>query len=404
MGRRGSASIRVLPTALSIRFTFEGARKEITLTVKGKAMAPTKANQLYANRLAAEVQNRIDQGTFSMAEFFPEHAGVAQPGVGPVTVASQLDTYIGSLRIEESTKAGYMSAVRFWKAAPCDKKGTPLGTLTLRSTKLSHVLTAIASRPNLTGKTINNYVDVLRDAFALAVADDLLQENVVAEVKRAKHQKPPPDPFTPAERDAIIADFAEHYPGQPHNMVDFWMWSGPRTSEIWGLRWPNVGLAGNEVEISEANVRGKQKKRTKTNTARLVHLNSRAAAALQRQRPFTQLAGGHVFKDPRYDTSWGDERAFRRSFWEPCLKRLGLRYRRPYQMRHTYATAMLMAGMTPAFCAKQLGHSVEVFLQTYAKWIDGDANEREMRRMEAMISGDFGEIPGASQAQKEKTR
>ncbi|KGS55144.1 putative phage integrase [Burkholderia pseudomallei MSHR5613] len=41
-------------------------------------------------------------------------------------------------------------------------------------------------------------------------------------------------------------------------------------------------------------------------------------------------------------------------------------------MTHCYATAMLMAGMTPAFCAKQLDHSVEMFLTTYSKWIDGD--------------------------------
>ena len=82
-----------------------------------------------------------------------------------------------------------------------------------------------------------------------------------------------------------------------------------------------------------------------------------------------------VFHDPRYDSAWVDERAFRRSFWKPTLKVLGIRYRRPYNMRHSYATAMLMAGMTPAFCAKQLGHSVEMFLRTYSKWLDGEQNE-----------------------------
>jgi integrase len=41
-------------------------------------------------------------------------------------------------------------------------------------------------------------------------------------------------------------------------------------------------------------------------------------------------------------------------------------------MRHSYATVMLMAGMHDAFCARQLGHSVEVVHRTYAaKWIDG---------------------------------
>ncbi|MFY0477114.1 hypothetical protein [Achromobacter marplatensis] len=55
-------------------------------------------------------------------------------------------------------------------------------------------------------------------------------------------------------------------------------------------------------------------------------------------------------------------------------------------MRHTYATVILMAGMTPAFCAKQLGHSVEMFLKTYSKWLDGDQNDLEMSRVETAIS------------------
>ncbi|MCO5399130.1 hypothetical protein [Ralstonia soli] len=93
-----------------------------------------------------------------------------------------------------------------------------------------------------------------------------------------------------------------------------------------------------------------------------------------------------VFEDPRYNTAWVDERAFRRSYWTPALKLLGIRYRRPYNMRHTYATAMLMAGMTPAFCAKQLGHSVEMFLRTYAKWIDGGQDDLEMSRLESAFS------------------
>jgi integrase len=32
---------------------------------------------------------------------------------------------------------------------------------------------------------------------------------------------------------------------------------------------------------------------------------------------------------------------------------------------------MLMAGVEPAFAAKQLGHSTARFLKTYADWISG---------------------------------
>ncbi|ABN85737.1 putative phage integrase [Burkholderia pseudomallei 668] len=62
--------------------------------------------------------------------------------------------------------------------------------------------------------------------------------------------------------------------------------------------------------------------RPKTKVARLVIVNSRALAALQRQRAFTRMANGRVFHGPQYNEGWADEDAFRRTDWEPALKRL----------------------------------------------------------------------------------
>jgi integrase len=58
-----------------------------------------------------------------------------------------------------------------------------------------------------------------------------------------------------------------------------------------------------------------------------------------------------------------------RNFWQATLKRLGVRYRRPYNLRHTYATLGLMNGLKPAFMARQLGDSLEMSYKAYAKWI-----------------------------------
>jgi integrase len=65
---------------------------------------------------------------------------------------------------------------------------------------------------------------------------------------------------------------------------------------------------------------------------------------------------------------------------------LGIRYRRPYNMRHTYATLMLMAGANHSWCAKQLGHSVDQFQRTYTKWIDGEQNDRELDLIESALA------------------
>jgi integrase len=299
-------------------------------------------------------------------------------------VSGQLDLWLSAQRIEPSTRAGYEAAARFWKGAPCDESGRSLGAVALRTVRLSHLLRALASRPSLSGKTVNNYVSVLREALQLAVADRLLAENPAAAVPRAKHQKDPPDPFDADERERILARLAERHPGHVHNLVAFWFWTGLRTSEVFGLRWPNIDLAAGKVRVAEASVRGQHKATTKTATARDVLLNPLALAALERQRQHTFLAAQEVFRDPRAGKAWSDERAFRRSYWTPTLKALGIRYRRPYQMRHTYATALLMApgGMVnPAFGARQLGHSVEMFLQTYSRWIDGAADRNELAKL-----------------------
>lgn len=354
--------------AKSMRFTFLEGKP--TLMVNGAPMLPTPPNIKYATRLAAEIRQKLALGTFSMLEYFPAS------GVSGASIAfgTWLDTWLAAQRVEPSTRAGYSSAVRFWKLA--------LSERSLRAVTHTDILTALAARAELSGKTVNNYVDVLHQAMALAVRDKLIGEDPSLGLARATWQRDPPDPFSLEEAERIIAAAAP----EVRDMVEFWFFTGLRTSELAGLRWGSVDLASGYVRVHEALVRGAEKGKTKTGVSRDVLLNSRARAALERQRKASQLAGEHVWLDPRYGTPWTEERAFRRSYWTPVLKRLGIRYRRPYNMRHTCATAMLMAGMAPAFCAKQLGHSVEVFLRTYARWLDGDQNAVQMARFESAIS------------------
>jgi integrase len=373
MGHRG---VEVRPGSLRLRFTWQGKACYPTLVTNGQPMAPTPTNIRYAERLVAEIREKIRLGSFSYAEYFPADGNSGEA----LTLGRQLTTWLDAQRIEASTRAGYSSACKFWREAVVD--GLPLGERPLRALKHSDLLRALATRPGLSGKTVNNYVSVAREALALAVADGTLTANPGEKIPRASHQKEPPDPFSRDEVDSIIADLIEHYPEPIGNYVEWWAYSGVRPSEAAGLRWSHVDLASGYMQVREAIVRGVAKTNTKTSVARDVGLNSRALAALQRQRKHTQVAGDHVWLDPRYGTPWLEERAFRRSYWTPALKRLGIRYRSPRHLRHTYATMMLMAGRTPAWCARQLGHSVEMFLRTYSKWLGGTQDAQELRGLE----------------------
>lgn len=385
MGRTGSG---VEVREKSIRLSFvdqDGNPQRHTLTDDGgKPLPPTAANVKRAHRVAAEIREKVKHGLFVLSEYFSVNGGT----VGAVTLSAQLDAWYGTLRKEHSTLAGYSSAIKFWKGAAFDRDQPEarLGERPLRLVTLTGIKTAIAFRPDLSGKTINNYVSVLREALDLAVEEKHITTNPAARVGRAAHQKPPPDPFSLAEAEAIIADALKHYPEPIGNHIEWRFFTGVRTSEAAGIRWPNIDLFNSSMLVAEAIVRGAKKDTTKTNVARTVALNSRALGALKRQAKHTRMAGEHVWLDPRYGTPWEEERAFRRSYWTPALKRLGIRYRAPNNMRHTYATMMLMAGRTPAWCAMQLGHSVEMFLRTYSKWLQGAQDARELQGLEAWIS------------------
>lgn len=394
MGRTG-AGIEVRDASIRLSFVWQGKPCKETLRTDGRPMAPTPANLKYAHRLAAEIREKIRHGAFIYADYFPASRN-ATTGLGP-SVGDQLDLWLGlQTGLAGSTLKGYRIAVDWWKAK--------IGSKQLRALVHSDILGALASEPTWTGKTRNNKVSPLRQALVLALRDGALRSNPLDGLEAAKHQKPPPDPFSRDEAEAILADMHERQDQRVALYFQLKFFTGMRTSESLALRWESIDWRRQQMVVREGIVLGEHVDRTKTHAARHVQLNSRALAALKAMKAHTfLLPAGWVFVDPRTGQRWADDEAPRELYWRPTLKRLGIRYRSPYETRHTYATMMLMAGVTPAFGARQLGHSVEQFLRTYSKWIDGGQNAVEMGKVEAALAGAAGEDPGEESAQQGAT-
>ena len=70
---------------------------------------------------------------------------------------------------------------------------------------------------------------------------------------------------------------------------------------------------------------------------------------------------------------------------KPVLKALDIRERRQYDTRHPHATMCLMPGMNPAFIAQQLGHSVQMLLSTYARWLNSSSDWSELEKLQIGI-------------------
>lgn len=378
MGRTGSG-VEVRENSIRLHFTYQGTACKETLKTDGKPMAPTPANLKYAHRLADQIKDKIRHDTFVYADYFPA-SKTATTGQGAST-ADRLNLWYETLVGKEgSSLKGYKSALEWWK--------DQIGARPVRALLKSDVLAALATKPDWTGKTRNNKMSVLRQALQLAIDDGALDTSPVAGIDSFSHQSPPPDPFDQEEAEAIIAGLALHYDEQVARYFGVKFYTGLRTSESLAMAWNWIDWRRKQMAVGQAVVLGEFKPNTKTNIARQVQLNSRAIGFLTDQKASTFLMkAGWIFPDPRTGERWTDDEPPRELYWRPCLKRLGIRYRSPYETRHTYATMLLMGGAKPAWAAKQMGHSVQQFLDTYSKWLDGGENDVEMAKLEAFIGG-----------------
>lgn len=156
------------------------------------------------------------------------------------------------------------------------------------------------------------------------------------------------------------------------------------------LRWSEVDTRSRRAKVCRIRLYGKIKERTKTKVSREVLLNDRALLALEKARLLTAARSDYVFAP---DGSGDRSELYIRSetgakrYWLSALRESGMRYRRMYDTRHTYAKMCLMSGMNPAFIAAQLGHSVQVLLSTYAKWISSSSDFAELEKLDLPKDG-----------------
>jgi len=110
---------------------------------------------------------------------------------------------------------------------------------------------------------------------------------------------------------------------------------------------------------------------TKTSAGRRsVKLLRPALEALKAQKAQTFLADQEIFQNPRMLERWAGDQPIQKTMWMPAMKKSGVRYRRPYQTRHTYASMMLSAAEHPMWVVKQMGHTDwRMIARAYGRWM-----------------------------------
>jgi integrase len=382
VGRAKLVGVEVRESSIRVLFSYGGKQRKEPVKIDGAALAPTPANIKYAARLVAEVKQQIAAGSFDYRKSFPDSTQAPEPTgrTGDELFFDLIDRWWLLLELKPSTKKQYAHQKNnFWKVHMENKP--------IQAFVHSDIKAALKKGTWTSNKSRNNQLSIIRSVFDLAVMDKQIKENPCAGLEYADVQKRGPDPFSLPEVRKILASVGEHYSEHIQNYLQFQFFSGLRTSEAIALAWSDVDFNKAEILVDKVNVYDEEQDSTKTSTSRMVKLPKEALAALLCQRRLTG-SSGKVFHDPYYNEPWLYHRITRATFWPTTLKRLGIRHRRTYNTRHTFATIGLMAGVNPAFMARQLGHSLEMFFKVYAKWIDGQHDEREMAKFESALTLD----------------
>ena len=393
-------------STIEIDFYYAGQRCRERISLE-----PTPANLKRASQHRAAVLDAIARGVFDYALTFPDSKNAqrfAKPGKATITVATFLDDWLErkTRQIKVSTSEDYRKTIN-GHLVPA------FGSLALGDLKRADIRAWCAQR-ECSNKRIANILSVLRSALDEAAEDELIESNPIARWTYAKKERAKEaddvDPFSTEEQAAILD--ALH--GQARNLVQFAFWSGMRTSELVALEWRDIDWRGGVARVRRAITQASARRAnsaasekadsipervteshsaegTKTLAGRReVKLLAPALQALEDQKRFTFLKGAEVFQNPRTDEPWTGDQPIRKTMWAHALQRAKVRYRRPYQTRHTYASMMLSAGEHPMWVAQQMGHKDwGMIRRVYGRFIP-DADRSAGGRAVATFGATFG--------------
>ena len=327
------------------------------------------SNRELAEKLAKKVEARMLLGKTP----FP-----SEPQRG-LTFAKHTEDWLG--RVEGGLRPGsyltYAQAVREVKPLI----GSKLLAEVTRSDALAIVRHLIDGEDGRRSrKTVANLVGALQSAFEDAVSvQGILSKNPFANkaqlLKAAglRTDELPvegsgPQPYTIEERDKLL---------KAAKKKDRWIYAGAllglraglRRSEVLGLKPEDVDLVDRYIHVRRRIIDGKVDNPKTEKSRRTLPLSAELASVLQDQIVFNAKRdrGEWLFPSVRRTASVQDDRRFGDRF-KRIVKGAGIDgHRKPFHdLRHTFATDLLLAGVPIFKVSRWLGHSsIQITCDTY---------------------------------------
>ncbi len=264
----------------------------------------------------------------------------------------------------------------------------------LSSIKHSSIKMIIAGwHSHFKNKTINEHLTILRFVFSTALSDQIINHNPMKNIKNLLVEKTEPDPFTKKEI-ARLMNCNDVCP-QVKNATAIDILIGLRISELIASCWQDIDWIKKKIYIRRACVLNVYKCPKTADSVRAVDLNPLAISILKSQQKLTgkrrsktinvlqrdnktlkQESLNFIFVNTKTNQPFTDAKEFTDRFFKKYLIAANVRHRGVSQLRHTFASQCLTAGINKEWLAHQMGHSdTKMIDRHYGKWIREDSSD-----------------------------
>jgi integrase len=283
-----------------------------------------------------------------------------------VTFGTYATGWLAKLQVRESTKYKYAEVIRVhWVPS--------LGHLPLRavtSAKVQQTLTA--KRRTYADATVALMADVLRQCLEPAVHNGLIDHNPLYKPGLTRRRRKTDKSYPPAALSLTLQEAQRR--GPVWYLLTLIMGiAGLRVGEATALKVEDVVLGRRVLWVRRTyslrprSAGGDLFELPKGNRVRVVDLSKWLTEELQ-QYVAGRSGDAWLFegvKGPVHPTTY-------LRHWRSIVTSLGLTYRPPHALRHTFATMLLTNGESPAYVKDQLGHaSINVTVDIYGHLMPG---------------------------------
>nr|WP_306456362.1 site-specific integrase [Pseudomonas sp. LJDD11] len=358
----------------------------------------TKANIKHAALLRAAILHEIRTGKFDYARHFPnsKHAG-NYSSAKDERLEALLERYkpIKAVDITPMTEDRYGYALDICtELVGKDRLAGILLPEDIQTLRIQLIETRAPS-------TTNHYLATFAGFLTWCESNGYCKAGLAAACTRFAMSDKDPDPLTRTEFELLLNKGCLH--PQDKAAITLAVYTGIRPGELCALAIEDVDLHAGTIAITRSITAAKTFKVPKTGKPRTVMLMPPAIEACRvlityaeetSQQTIRIYHNRHEWQEtvvtplltpstqarkkwinPWFvPTSWNTK-------WANIQRRSGIRPRRPYQTRHTYACWCLTARGNLAFVAKQMGHKdFTMLVEVYAKWMD-DESPSELQRI-----------------------